>query len=93
VLIAPAAGEVAPRIDDPMIEVDGVRVPARAHLGIFTQPLSFIGLPVVAVPLLRPGKLPLGLQLVGRPGGESALFALAERLEADGLTGFSPPAM
>ncbi|MDB5703037.1 MAG: amidase [Sphingomonas bacterium] len=92
VLIAPCVGEVAPRIDDPFITVDGARVPARAHLGRLTQPLSFIGLPVIAVPLLRPGKLPLGLQLVGAPGREGALFALAERLEAGGLTGFSPPA-
>ena len=92
VLIAPCVGEVAPRIDDPFITVDGERVPARAHLGRLTQPLSFIGLPVIAAPLRRPGKLPFGLQLVGTPGREGALFALAERLEADGLTGFSPPA-
>lgn len=91
VLIAPCVGEIAPRIDDPVITVDGERVPARAHLGRLTQPLSFIGLPVIAVPLRRPGKLPFGLQLVGRPGREAALFALAERLEADGLTGFSSP--
>ncbi|MEO6379246.1 MAG: amidase family protein, partial [Caulobacteraceae bacterium] len=91
VLIAPCVGEVAPRIDDPFITVDGARVPARAHLGRLTQPLSFIGLPVIAVPLYRPGKLPLGLQLVGTPGREGALFALADRLEADRLTGFSPP--
>ncbi|MCX8475738.1 MAG: AtzE family amidohydrolase [Sphingomonas sp.] len=92
VLIAPAVGDVAPRIDDPLIEVDGVRVPARAHLGIFTQPLSFIGLPVVTVPLLRPGELPLGLQLVGKPGAEAALFAIAGQLEVAGLTGVSAPA-
>jgi aspartyl-tRNA(Asn)/glutamyl-tRNA(Gln) amidotransferase subunit A len=92
VLIAPCVGDVAPRIDDPFITVDGERVPARAHLGRLTQPISFIGLPVIAVPLRRPGNLPLGLQLVGTPGREAALFALAERLEADGLTGFSPPA-
>lgn len=91
-LIAPCVDDVAPRIDDPFITVDGARVPARAHLGRLTQPLSFIGLPVIAVPLRRPGRLPLGLQLVGVPGREGALFALAERLEAEGLTGFSPPA-
>jgi aspartyl-tRNA(Asn)/glutamyl-tRNA(Gln) amidotransferase subunit A len=87
VLIAPSAGVEAPPVDDPFIEVDGARVPARAHLGIYTQPLSFVGLPVVAVPLRCPGKLPLGLQLVGRPGGEAALFALARELEAAGLIG------
>ncbi|MDG2533046.1 AtzE family amidohydrolase [Sphingomonas sp. HITSZ_GF] len=87
VLIAPAAGEVAPRIDDPMITVDGQRVPARAHLGIFTQPLSFIGLPVIAAPLRRAEGLPLGVQLVARPGGEATLFALAATLEARGVFG------
>jgi len=87
VLIAPSAGVEAPLVDDPFVEIDGERVPARAHLGIYTQPLSFVGLPVVAVPLLRRGKLPLGLQLVGRPGGEAALFALARELEAAGLIG------
>jgi aspartyl-tRNA(Asn)/glutamyl-tRNA(Gln) amidotransferase subunit A len=92
VLIAPATTEAAPRIDDPHITIAGQRVPARAHLGILTQPLSFIGLPVVTVPLKRPGKLPLGLQLVGKPGGENALFAFAEALEAAGLIGATPPA-
>ncbi|UZK66458.1 AtzE family amidohydrolase [Sphingomonas sp. M1-B02] len=91
VLIAPATGEVAPPIDDPMIHVAGARLPARAHLGRFAQPLSFIGLPVIAAPLRRPGKLPLGLQLVGKPGGEAPLFDLAATLEADGLIGFTPP--
>jgi aspartyl-tRNA(Asn)/glutamyl-tRNA(Gln) amidotransferase subunit A len=91
VLIAPAVGEVAPLIDDPMLTVDGKRVPARANLGLYTQPLSFIGLPVVTVPLKRPGALPLGLQLVGAPSNEGACFALAERLEAAGLVGYSTP--
>jgi aspartyl-tRNA(Asn)/glutamyl-tRNA(Gln) amidotransferase subunit A len=91
VLIAPATGMVAPPTDAPTIEIDGQQVPARAHLGLYTQPLSFIGLPALAVPLRRPGLLPLGLQLVGAPGREASLFALAEQLEADGLTGVSPP--
>ncbi len=92
VLIAPAAGVPAPRIHDPMIPVNGERVPARAHLGLYTQPISFIGLPVVSVPLFRPGELPLGLQLIGRPHGEQALFDLAARLEADGVIGAASPA-
>lgn len=91
VLIAPATTEAAPRIDDPNVTIGGQRVPARAHLGILTQPLSFIGLPVISVPLKRPGKLPLGLQLVGKPGGENTLFDFAERLEADGVIDTSRP--
>lgn len=87
VLVAPTVADVAPRIDDPFVTVAGERVPARAHLGRYTQPLSFIGLPVIAAPLRRPGRLPLGIQLVGRPGGEGALFALARRWEAAGVLG------
>ena len=33
----------------------GEAVPVRAMLGVLTQPISFIGLPVVAVPVPMPG--------------------------------------
>lgn len=91
VLIAPATPDVAPRIDDPFVDIGGKRMPARANLGILTQPLSLAAVPVVAAPLLRPGRLPLGIQLVGAPGREDQLFAFAEQLERDGVTGYSPP--
>ena len=91
VLIAPATGTVAPPIAAPTIEIDGQAVPARAHLGLYTQPLSFIGLPSLAVPLYRPGLLPLGLQLVAAPGREANLFKLAAQLEAAQITGVSAP--
>jgi AtzE family amidohydrolase len=86
VLIAPAVGGVAPRIDHPLIPMDGQMVPARSHLGLYTQPLSFAGLPVIAAPIRGEG-LPLGVQLVGRPGGEAQVFALAERMQRAGLIG------
>ncbi len=91
VLIAPATSQTAPLIDDPFVDVDGRRESARANLGMLTQPISFVGLPALAVPLKRPGELPLGLQLVAAPGGEASLFALARRLEEVGLTGASSP--
>jgi aspartyl-tRNA(Asn)/glutamyl-tRNA(Gln) amidotransferase subunit A len=92
VLLAPATPCVAPTIEDPRIMIDGAPSPARRDLGIHTQPISFLGLPSLAIPLWRPGRLPLGLQLIGRPGGEPALFRFAAMLEKDGRTGFSPPA-
>lgn len=91
VLIAPATPTVAPLIADPRITIDGALVPARADLGIHTQPITFTGLPALAVPLRRQGRLPLGLQLIGKPGGEGALLALAARLEVEGITGVSHP--
>ncbi|MDP3550527.1 MAG: AtzE family amidohydrolase [Novosphingobium sp.] len=91
VLLAPATPCTAPLIEDPRILIDGALSPARADLGIHTQPITFTALPALAVPLRRPGMLPLGLQLIGKPGGEGALLALAQRLESDELTGVTAP--
>lgn len=87
VLLAPATPCVAPTIADPRIRIDGEMRPARADLGIHTQPVSFLGLPSLAVPLKRPRRLPLGVQLIGWPGGEPMLFAFAAELEKRGLIG------
>jgi hypothetical protein len=57
----------------------------RSHLGAFTQPWSFIGLPAMSVPIAEPGPLPLGVQLVARPFMEESLFRVAARLEQDGV--------
>ncbi|WIW91021.1 AtzE family amidohydrolase (plasmid) [Sphingobium sp. V4] len=91
VLIAPATPCTAPPVDDPRILIDGAMTPARADLGIHTQPISFIGFPSLSIPLYRPGRLPLGLQLIGKPGGEPALFRLAAMLEQQGITGVTRP--
>ena len=91
VLLAPATPCVAPPIDDPRIAIDGQMTPARADLGIHTQPISFTGLPSLAVPLHRPGQLPLGLQLIGKPHGEPELLRFAAMLEEQGVVGAIPP--
>jgi aspartyl-tRNA(Asn)/glutamyl-tRNA(Gln) amidotransferase subunit A len=91
VLLAPSAPCTAPLIDDPMILIDGEPSPARANLGIHTQPITFTGLPVLAVPLKRPGALPLGLQMIGKPGSEGALLRLAAELDHKGITGSTRP--
>ena len=89
VLVAPITVGIAPRIDQPAIIVDGQSVSARANLGIFTQPISLAGLPVLAVPLAVDG-MPLGIQLVGAPGGEDRLFAVATELQRAGLAACKP---
>lgn len=91
VLLAPATPCVAPPVDDPRIVIDGAMRPARADLGIHTQPISFLGLPSLAVPLYRPGQLPLGLQLIGRAQGEADLLRFAAKLEARNIIGSTPP--
>ena len=62
-------------------------MPARAHLGIYTQPLSFVGLPVVAAPAGMHEGLPLGIQLIAAPGKDRELMAFARDLEGRGLLG------
>jgi len=84
ILVAPAVVGEAPPIDAPMIMVGGRSVPARANLGLYTQPLTLAGFPVLTVPLAVEG-LPLGLQLVAQPGREDRLVALGETLERAGL--------
>jgi 1-carboxybiuret hydrolase len=64
--------------------LDGEEVPARANLGIYTQPISFIGLPVVAVPVpLKP--LPIAIQIVAAPWREDVALRIAYALEATGV--------
>jgi aspartyl-tRNA(Asn)/glutamyl-tRNA(Gln) amidotransferase subunit A len=57
----------------------------RANLGIFTQPVSFIGLPVVAAPLQRSEGLPIAVQLIARPFDEQAALRVAHWLERQGV--------
>jgi aspartyl-tRNA(Asn)/glutamyl-tRNA(Gln) amidotransferase subunit A len=88
VLLAPTTPWTAPAIGAPWTtRIDGTEVPTRGHLGVFTQPLSFIGLPVISVPIVAAGALPLGVQLVAAPFNEAALFRVAARLQADGVVG------
>ncbi len=48
----------------------------------FTSFVNVAGLPAITVPVEETeGGLPMGVQLIGRPGGEPALFALAAQLE------------
>jgi aspartyl-tRNA(Asn)/glutamyl-tRNA(Gln) amidotransferase subunit A len=83
-IIAPATPCTAPLIGQKTLLLDGVEVPLRANLGIYTQPISFIGLPVVAVPVpLKP--LPAGIQIVAPAWREDVAFAIAADLERRGV--------
>jgi len=74
-----------------MMSIGGVELPVRANLGLFTQPISFIGLPVVAVPVRKSGALPIGVQVIARPYSEAAALRVAAYLEKQG-TCVSEPA-
>jgi Asp-tRNA(Asn)/Glu-tRNA(Gln) amidotransferase A subunit family amidase len=57
----------------------------RPNLGIFTQPLSFIGLPVLSVPVTGRGLLPLGVQVIAAPFQEAQVLRVGALLEARGV--------
>ena len=84
--IAPATPVVAPPIGTEWLEINGQRLPARASMGLLTQPVSCIGLPVCAVPVwgVHPS-LPIGVQLIAAPWREDRVSAAALALEAAGV--------
>jgi 1-carboxybiuret hydrolase len=54
-----------------------------ANIGIHTQPISFIGLPVVAAPVpLEP--MPIGVQIIAAPWREDIALRVAHALERMG---------
>ena len=79
-ILAPATPFTAPRIGQQTMLFEGAEVPLRPNIGIFTQPISFVGLPVVAVPLpLSP--LPIGVQIAAAPWREDVALRIAHALE------------
>ena len=85
IILAPATPMRAPRIGQKTAVFGGVELPVRPHLGIFTQPLSFSGLPVATAPIWLEGqKLPLGVQAVAAPWREDFALRVARQLEKTG---------
>ena len=91
ILLAPVAPCAAPRIGETSMMIEGLALSVRKNLGAYTQPLSYIGLPVLAVPVNRPGQLPIGVQIAAPPGREDRLFAVAASLEAQGVIAAHAP--
>ncbi|MDR7228947.1 aspartyl-tRNA(Asn)/glutamyl-tRNA(Gln) amidotransferase subunit A [Caulobacter sp. BE264] len=91
ILLAPASVCPAPPIGQATMEMDGVPVSVRKNLGAFTQPISYVGLPVVAAPVNRPGRLPIGVQIIAPAWREDLAFAAALRLQRAGVVAAHPP--
>ena len=89
-ILAPATPCCAPLLGQKSFVLDGVELPVRPNLGLFTQPISFIGLPVVAVPVAGP--LPIGVQVIAAPWREDIALRIARHLEASGVAVAQRPA-
>jgi len=89
-VLLPATPCTAPRIGQDTFTLDGVELPVRANLGLYTQPISFIGLPVVAVPV-QVTPLPIGVQIVAPPWREDVALRIAYALEERGAVAARKP--
>ncbi|MGG4670022.1 amidase family protein, partial [Achromobacter xylosoxidans] len=94
VLIAPATPVPATAIGTETLALAGQSLPARASMGLLTQPISCLGLPVCAAPTW-PGigadaHLPLGVQLIAAPWREADCLLAARRLEQAGVATVRP---
>lgn len=89
--------QIAESIDDVFDEYDAILTPAaagEAPIGVestgnpvFCTYWTYLGLPAVTLPLFEgPNDLPMGVQLVGRRGGDARLLRTARWLSAT-LTG------
>lgn len=97
-LLAAASPVVAPRVGEETLLVNDRSIPTKAGLGVLTQPISCIGLPVCTVPVW-PGsdapsqepELPMGVQLIGAPWREDLCLRAARTLQQAGVAQFRLP--
>jgi 1-carboxybiuret hydrolase len=90
VIIAPATPCIAPKLGQTTFVLDGVELEVRPNMGVHTQPISFIGLPVVAVPIpLEP--MPIGVQIIAAPWREDIALRVALALERAGVASAPEP--
>lgn len=83
-MIAPSTPCPAFALGTETLTFDGVSMPARPNVGIFTQPISFAGVPVAAVPMATNGPLPIGVQVIAAPWREDVCLKVAAELERRG---------
>lgn len=80
VLLCPVIGGPAPRLDG--VDDDDSTVAGAITLAFlrFNRPFSLLGLPALSLPAGRDGNgMPVGVQIVGRPGADDLVLAIAER--------------
>lgn len=90
-LIAPATPVTAPLLGQATIRIGERDLPTRPNLGLLTQPISCVGLPVAVAPLWPEGGLPMGVQLIAAPWREDLCLRAARALEQAGLAGSRIP--
>jgi AtzE family amidohydrolase len=90
IILAPTTPCSAPLIGQTTLQLGEMEVPLRPNLGLYTQPLSFVGLPIISVPVQRAGQLPVGVQVIGPPYHEALILRVAAFLEKEGVVSAAP---
>lgn len=85
VLLAPSTPWCATLLGQESVNLNGRDLPTRPSTGLLTQPISFIGLPVAAVPVGRVGAMPVGMQIIAAPWREDLCLRVARALEKVGI--------
>jgi 1-carboxybiuret hydrolase len=83
-ILAPATPCTAPLIGQKTATLNGVELPVPAILGLYTQPISFVGLPVITLPV-QCSSLPIGVQIISAPWREDIVLRLAHVLQLKGV--------
>ena len=87
VLLTAATPVSAPVIGTEWLDINGVRLPCRAAMGLLTQPISFAGCPVVTAPMWpsETSGMPIGVQIIAAPWREDLAFSAAQILSDAGV--------
>jgi len=86
ILLAPATPFPALESGTKTFTINGETMPARPNIGLFTQPISYIGLPAVTVPIWQEGaNLPIGVQVIAPAWREDLALRVAHHLEISGI--------
>jgi Asp-tRNA(Asn)/Glu-tRNA(Gln) amidotransferase A subunit family amidase len=82
VLVTPATGRTAPRIDPSWMPLGGSDLAMTTDVMRFAFPANFTGHPAISFPAGYDGTgLPVGMQVIGRPWSERLLFRVAAMAE------------
>ncbi|MCL9672487.1 AtzE family amidohydrolase [Citrobacter sp. MNAZ 1397] len=84
-LLAPATPCSATPVGENTMRINHTDLPIKASMGMLTQPISFLGLPVATVPVKTASGLPIGVQIIAAPWQEPRCLQAAWRLEQAGI--------
>ncbi|QHI98001.1 AtzE family amidohydrolase [Xylophilus rhododendri] len=92
ILLAPSTPCPATTIGQEFFDIGGQPLQVRPNMGLLTQPISCIGLPVCSVPVWGAHeRLPIGVQLIAAPWREDLALRVSAFLEEAG-TVYAPVA-